>query len=251
VIEAKLTDERATLPEFALYFVKRVGEVEGPELQEAARVLGELLGRNLEIRTVTILGAGFFGAAAAHRNRVLKLTTDQTEPAAAHHLVGKKLRHVVRFHEAALTGFTMVRHGGYRELPVGVVLSEKVDSLGLEDGKDSLLDEIVSAVKREFGIFEVDWENLEVEEVRVQIEDASLALEELLLAEAEIQEAESIREVARGLVEARQYGVHLLDVHARNVGYDRGAGVHKIFDVGLASSPGNGIPEMRGRSRHR
>jgi len=248
VIEARLTGEGATLAEFALYFVKSVGEVEGPERERAARVLGELLERNLGIRTVTILGAGFFGAAAAHRNRVLKLTTDQTEPAAAHHLVGKKLRHVVRFHEAALTGFTMVRSGGYRELPVGVVLSEKVDSVGLEDGSDSLLDEIVRDVKREFGIFDVDWENLEVEEVQAQIEDASLALEERLLA---FQETRSIRDVARGLVEARQYEVHLLDVHSRNVGYDRGARVHKIFDVGLASSPGNAVPEMRGRSRHR
>jgi len=242
MIARRQAGERATLLEFAFYFVNRIGEIDdSDERQAAAQALGDILARNLDIRTVTVLGAGAFGAAAAHRNHVLKLTADQTEPPAAYALIGKKLRHVVRIYESAVVpDFRMVRIQGYRELPVGVILSERLDSVGLQDGQERVLDGIVSGAKHDFGVFDLDWDALE--EAGAAICDASMALEERLFAEEG-----SLREIALGLEELRSHEVCLVDVHSRNVGYDRAAGVHKIFDLGLASSPADAVPSMRGR----
>lgn len=252
MIARRFQGDRATLPEFALWFIKRVGGIDDPDQEEeAARLLGAILERNLEIRTVTLVGAGFFGAAARHRNHILKLTTDETEPAAASQLLGKKLRHVVRFYEAAIIeDFRMLRHGGSRELPVGVILSEELDEVGLADDLGQRLDEIVSQTKGDFGIFDLDWENLTVDEARDAICVASQALEENLFAEG--LEGSSIQEVALALEELRSHDVCIIDAHSKNVGYDRGyPPVHKIFDVGLASSPRDQVATMRGRARGR
>lgn len=251
MIAERFAGDRATLPEFALYFLQRIAAIdEKEERQEAARVLGDILGRHLEIRSVTLLGTGFFGAAARHRNHVLKLTSDATEPAAAWQLLGKKLRHVVRFYEAAyVEGFRIVRlKGSGGEVPVGIVLSEEVDEIGLQEGEeaDEDLSRIVSQTKQDFGIFNLDWDNLTVEEAQEAICDASVALEERLFA----QPSEAIREIALGLEELRAHDVCLLDVHHNNVGYDETERVHKIFDIGVASSPAAQVPAIHGpRSR--
>lgn len=246
MIAERIRGDRATLHEFALYFIRNVSAIyEEDEQQAAAGVLGAILTRNLEIRTVTLLGKGAFGAAGGHRNHVLKITSDATEPLAAWQLLGKKLRHVVRFYEAAtIEGFTIVRDlGEGGEVPVGIVLSEKLDSVGLEDGQDDTLSRVVSETKKEFGIFDLNWDDFTTEEARDAIKDAAIALEERLFADF----SGAIREIALGLEELRSHDVYVIDVHAKNVGYDRDEGVHKIFDVGLASSPLANVPGIRGR----
>ena len=245
MIAVRYLEDRATLQEFALYFVRRVGELESrQDEEEAARTLAAILERNLDIRTVSLLGYGSFGVAAGHKNHVLKLTTDHTEVAAANALVGKKLRHVVRFYQASfIEGFTMVRRGGYKLREVGIVLSEKLAEIGTNDGQGNVLDHIVLEAKSEFGIFGIYWDALDDEDARAAICDASLALEERLF-----QELGSLREIALGLEELRSHGICLVDTHAKNIGYGPD-GVHKIFDVGVASSPQDAVPRMAGRDR--
>ena len=107
------------------------------------------------------------------------------------------------------------------------------------------LDRIVREAKSEFGSFGLDGDALDDEASRAAICDASVALEERLF-----QETGSLREISLGLEELRSQGICVVDTHAKNIGYGPD-GVHKIFDVGVASSPQTQVATLRGRTLRR
>lgn len=238
-----------TLHDFADYFVRHIGTLEGDaSRRKAVRVLGDILERNLGIQTVEFLGGGSFGVAAEIEDgRVLKITTDPTEVPAASAIVGESLRYVVAFHGAwFVEGFSMrgrATFGGRGPVPVGVLLSDKVDVVGLIDGEgEYALGRAVNEVMGQYDIMGRDLDEFQNEDVREIVCEASIVLESRLLA---LEGAPW--EVGMGLAELRAYGICVVDVHSSNVGFDEKAGVHKIFDIGLASSKRRRLPKIAGQ----
>jgi hypothetical protein len=199
-----------------------------------------------------ILGAGSFGTAASvGGDTVVKLTSDASEVQAGFVLVGAKLAHV-----AAIDVSNFIR--GVRvnaivdidkreQVPVGVLVTEQVDTLEYNDDAEQL-SKFVEHFKEEFQVWPHQLFALPPKEQRARLERASRSLATLLHEQAndlryqgDNDEAANMCDgIASGVQELRSKGVYDIDVHAGNVGFvedvDEGR-VYKIFDIGSSSSP--------------
>lgn len=238
---------------FANDFFMGVTSKSEPEAKKASLKVAEIVGRNLGIHGVIefnrdgrlVLGGGSFGVAgisAEDTEKVVKLTTDPEEVAAASVLVGKMVFHIVSFFEAALISkMKAMNINTGVEQPVGITVAERLDRVGcatVEGGRE--LNRIVDGVKREFG----------VEADAVIHMPPTVAKRRLMKAAPELvsrlrlSDINDLVEIAEGVEELMSFGIHAVDFHRGNVGFSDRDGVYKIFDIGLSSIKKSAKPKV-------
>lgn len=239
---------------FAARFVNAVehGSGESGPTQKS-EMIAEIIGRNLGIDKVTrILGEGSYGIAAAiSRQLALKLTSDPTEVEASAAIAGEIITGVVRVEGAWFVDDISVWNASVRmTLPVGVILVERLSSVGLGSKRDDeMLFEATYHAKRRHDVMPDQLDTLPRDEARRRLESASYDLAEALrqsaLGEGAAGEEGALlalgesplASLADGVSALAERGIYVVDLHPRNVGYSEEDGEWKMFDLGVSSAP--------------
>lgn len=236
---------------FAETFFARITDRTEAEARKLSLKISEIVGRNLKIHGVTefermdkdgnlrlVLGEGIFGLAAVSAedtNKVVKLTTDPEEVTAAHMLIGQRLPHVVRFfHAGYLSGIRVKNVKTGMTQPLGITVAEKLDRIRVSSRDGNLkLREIVDDIQLEFRVEPELVMRMSPDLARRRLKKASIAMA-TRLRETDIDD---LAEIADGVEELHSFGIFAVDFHPGNVGWSAVDMRHKVFDVGLASSP--------------
>lgn len=212
---------------------------EGME-QEEAEEIADLFRERFGNQVTKILGAGDFGLAGSLPNdRVLKLTTDPEDVAAAAAIKaqteGAAFRNVVDVFSACWVGnHKVVNAITQKEARIGAIVTEQLTYVGAGDTQDnSNLNRIVSATKKKFSVWPHQLSEISRSEAKRRLKRASESLSDELQSET----SEALGDIANGLDELQGIGIYLVDVHSNNVGYSGEDNVYKIFDFGVSAGP--------------
>lgn len=238
---------------FAENFFAAITDRTPAEARKLSLKIADIVGRNLGIHGVTeferfdgdgnlmlVLGAGAFGLAgvsAEDTNKVVKLTTDPEEVKAASMLIGKRLPHVVEFfHAAFLDGLKVKNVKTGLVQPIGIAVCEKLDRVrtSTPEGNKKLRD-IVDDVQVEERVEPELIMRMGPDLAKRRLKKASAVLSDRLRQ----TEFEDLAEIADGIDELRAMEIYAVDFHPGNVGYSNLDRRHKVFDVGLSSTPGS------------
>lgn len=228
--------------------------IDDPRTHKIARVLQSALGI-FQIRK--ILGAGSFGTAALidtpEGERVVKLTSDQSEVQAGAVLMGQTLSHVTAIYGSyfiqgvkvnAITGFDERNEEYERSMArVGVVVLEKVQALPRGDKLAQTLNSLIYHFKTDNEGFPQHLFAMGKRKAREHLETLSYQLAELLenAGANNYEEGSYIQrglyDVASAITELREREIYAIDAHGGNVGIDEETGDFKLFDIGSSSPP--------------
>lgn len=215
--------------------------------------------RNLDLPPVSgAIGCGQLGCAFGFRSpgardKVLKLTSDPEEVQAATNLLGKRLRNVAKvFHSYRIGDFTIYNRFAHRELPIGLLVTERLDNVGLPSDHDgAALSEAVGRIKHRHSAWPHELAESSRQEARKRLRTASKELADYLDSGSD-----DLTQVADGLRELAAEGIYAVDVHQQNVGFNdysapggREEIEVKIFDLGISSSPMRKKPKRIGGRR--
>jgi len=226
-----------------------------PHDENLVATLAGVLERNLGIAEIDeILGHGSFGVAMdLGGERVLKITSDPEEVQASYTVMMDRREdfdHVAEIYGAYRTSVRVWdAFYGKQYRPVGFVVLEKLDPIGLDnDRANAQLESVVTHIKEEFRVHPGDLSSISTGEARLRLKEAAPELVERLRFDLADPEP-SVLEIARGIEELIGLGVYMIDAHPKNVGFSPHDGVHKVFDLGVSSAPkGRRAPVLRNPS---
>jgi len=168
---------------------------------------------------------------------VFKLTSDPEEVQAAANTIGKPMVNVATvFGAYYLSDYQIMGLHSGLEQQIGVVVLELLAGTRIT-GPDKIVDNetlrrITKETKETYKVWPDQLEPLSRPSQRQRLKNA----QEYLIEALDDEPSEALGEIANGLKELRTLGIYSVDIHPGNVGYTQ-EGVHKIFDLGVSSSP--------------
>ena len=183
------------------------GDVHSPEYDadpRSAKIAQAL--RAAGVTQAHQLGTGSFGMAAAMQDGrgAAKLTTDESEVAAGHVLLGRQLRHVAHVYGAwSVRGVHVDRWDAGTKGRVGLLITERVAPLDVKSGGGAEVTRVWKDIRRRFGASPESLALMTHAESRKILRLASKQLESELRYLADTQQDPIAHQVADALRELR------------------------------------------------